>query len=191
VLFDLPFRSQLDGAPYALSNCGPTALGMALAYYGVDASTWELRVHAMRVQHSWVDDEGGYSDRYGVFIYNLGAVAERYGLHALGLWRYEAGHVDRLREWQPADLRRELGLGRPVIVQVAYRALPSHRGSHATDDHYIVLHGFFGDDFVYSDPMGADDSAAALTISTVDLMWAMGRAETPRVGFALAAGPQR
>jgi hypothetical protein len=190
-VFELPFRSQLDGAPYALSNCGPTALGMALAYYGVDASSWELRVRAMQIQHSWLDDDGGYSDRYGVFVYNLGAVAESYGLRVDGLWRYEAGHVDRLREWQPTDLRRELGLGRPVIVQVKYRALPGHRGSRASDDHYIVLHGFIGDDFVYSDPMGSDPSAAWLVISTADLTAAMEQAATPRVGFALDAGPQR
>ena len=190
-MFELPFRSQLDGAPYALSNCGPTALGMALAYYGVDASSWELRVRAMQIQHSWLDDDGGYSDRYGVFVYNLGEVAESYGLRVDGLWRYEAGHVDRLREWQPTELRRELGLGRPVIVQVKYRALPGHRGSRATDDHYIVLHGFIGDDFVYSDPMGSDPSAAWLVISTADLTSAMEQAATPRVGFALDAGPQR
>src|SRR5205814_9519215 len=34
----LPYRSQLDGSPYAGANCGPTALSMVLAYYGIDAS---------------------------------------------------------------------------------------------------------------------------------------------------------
>jgi hypothetical protein len=188
VVFDLPFRSQLDGAPYALSNCGPAALAMALAYYGVDASTWDVRVRAMRAQHSWVDDEGGYSDRYGVFVYNLGAVAESYGLHVGGLWSYEAGHPDQLRQWQPPDLRRELAAGRPVIVDVHYRALPAHHGSRATDDHYIVLHGFAGDDFIYSDPMSTDAAAGDVRIGSADLLAAMDQAQTPRTGFAIVKG---
>ena len=70
-VLDVPYRNQLDGSRYALANCGPTALSMSLAYYGVDASPWDLRVRSMRTQHSWVDDEGGYSDDYGVFVYNL------------------------------------------------------------------------------------------------------------------------
>jgi hypothetical protein len=31
---------------YALANCGPASLAMVLAYYGVDTSTWDLRVRA-------------------------------------------------------------------------------------------------------------------------------------------------
>ena len=30
-VFDVPYRNQLDGSPYALANCGPTALSMAIA----------------------------------------------------------------------------------------------------------------------------------------------------------------
>jgi hypothetical protein len=36
----------------------------------------------------------------------------------------------------------------PVIVEVAYRALPMHSGSSAVADHYIVVHGTIGADFV-------------------------------------------
>ena len=61
-VLNVPYRNQLDGSPYALANCGPTALSMAFAYYGIDASPWDLRVRSMKVQHSWVTDEGGYSD---------------------------------------------------------------------------------------------------------------------------------
>ena len=42
-VLDVPYRSQLDGSAYALSNCGPTSLSMVLAYYGIDASPGELR----------------------------------------------------------------------------------------------------------------------------------------------------
>jgi hypothetical protein len=69
-VLDVPYRNQLDGSAYALSNCGPTSLSMALAYYGIDVSPWDLRVRAMQAQQSWVDDEGGYSDHYGVFVYS-------------------------------------------------------------------------------------------------------------------------
>src|ERR1044071_6652129 len=92
-VLDVPFRTQLDGSRYARANCGPTALSMVLAYYGVDASLWDLRVGAMKAQHSWVSDEGGYSDAYGVFVYNLAAVAETMGVHVSGLWRREAARV--------------------------------------------------------------------------------------------------
>src|SRR6185436_6944356 len=91
----VPYRNQLDGTPYARANCGPTALAMVLAYYDIDVSTWDLRVKAMRAQHSWVDDEGGYSDRYGVFVYNLAAVAEGFGLEVVGLMHQEGGRADR------------------------------------------------------------------------------------------------
>ena len=90
----VPYRSQLDGSAYAQANCGPAALAMVLAYYGIDDSLWSLRVQAMQAQHSWVDDDGGYSDGYGVFVYNLAAVGESLGLRADGLWQRE-GHARR------------------------------------------------------------------------------------------------
>ena len=185
-VFDMPYRNQLDGSPYAMANCGPTALSMVLAFYGIDASPWELRVASMQVQHSWVDDDGGYSNAYGVFVYNLASVAQTYGLRTTGLWTYEGSRVDQLRQWEPDDLRRELALDRPVIVEVEYRALPAHQGSRATADHYIVLHGFSGSEFLYSDPMGLAEDADAVTINEADLFYAMGQAMTPRVAFAAA-----
>src|SRR5215216_502581 len=50
-VLQLPYRSQLDGSPYAGANCGPTSLSMMLAYYGIEASPWELRVKSMKAQH--------------------------------------------------------------------------------------------------------------------------------------------
>jgi hypothetical protein len=116
-VLDVPYRSQLDGSAYALSNCGPTSLSMVLAYYGVDASPGELRTRAMQAQHSWIDDDGGYSDSYGVFVYNLASVADVMGLRSTGLWSREGIRFDRLREWQPADLRVEIEADHPVIVR--------------------------------------------------------------------------
>jgi hypothetical protein len=189
-VLDVPYRTQLDGSSYAMANCGPTALSMVLAYYGVDASPWELRVKAMQVQHSWYEDEGGYSDSYGVFVYNLASVAdESHVVHATGLWRREAARLDTLREWQGSDLRREVLADHPVIVQVQYRALPTHLGVRVDDDHYIVVHGVvrgaMGAGFVYSDPLGIGDSGPDETISENDLLYAMSVASSPRAGFAL------
>ncbi len=187
-VLDVPYRNQLDGSPSALSNCGPSSLAMALGYYGRNDSTWDLRVRAMKRQHSWVDDEGGYSDRYGVFVYNLAAVAEDMGLHVQGLWLREGARIDRLRPWRADDLRREIAANHPVIVQVAYRALPRHSTSLAVDDHFIVVHGVIGDAFVYSDPLGNASGGPRLSISERQLMGAMDRAETPGVGFAVVDG---
>jgi hypothetical protein len=184
-VFDVPYRNQLDGSAYALANCGPTALSMALAYYGIDASPWHLRVASMQAQHSWVTDEGGYSDRYGVFIYNLAAAAEREGVHADGLWSRDGARTDRLHQWQLSEVRREIQADRPVIVQVEYRALPAHASSRALDDHYIVVRGTVGSDFVYSDPLGVGDEGPFEMISERELSEAMAAAAAPMAGFAV------
>jgi uncharacterized protein YvpB len=185
-LLEVPYRDQLDGSAYAWANCGPTSLSMALAYHGIAASPWDLRIKAMQAQQSWVDDEGGYSDSYGVFVYNLATVAEGMGVRTSGLWKREASRIDRLREWQAADLRREIQADHPVIVQVAYRALPRNHGSVVEADHYIVIHGITDADFVYSDPLGLPNGGPGRIISEADLMQAMAEASTPRVGFAVA-----
>jgi uncharacterized protein YvpB len=185
-VLDVPYRNQLDGSAYALANCGPTSLAMVLAYYGIDASPWDLRVKAMQIQHSWVGDDGGYSDSYGVFVYNLASVAETMGVHATGLWRREGARDDRVREWQASDVRREVLNDHPVIVQVEYHSLPRHSSSASIDDHFVVVHGVVGSDFVYSDPLGASDGGANQVISEHDLMAAMGQASTPRAGFAVS-----
>lgn len=184
-VLDVPYRNQLDGSPYALANCGPTALAMAAAYFGIDASTWDLRVASMKAQHSWVTDDGGYSDRYGVFIYNLATVAEQLGLHANGLWNREGARTDALHQWRAIDLRREIQADHPVIVEVEYRALPAHWGSRAMDDHFIVVVGVQGDDFVYSDPLGLGGEGPDQLISEPDLLRAMDAADVARAGFAV------
>ncbi|HLZ30653.1 MAG TPA: C39 family peptidase [Chloroflexota bacterium] len=184
-VLNVPYRSQLDGSAYALSNCGPASLSMVLAFYGIDAALGDLRVRAMQAQHSWIDDDGGYSDDYGVFVYNLASVADGMGLRSTGLWTREGARVDSLHEWEPADLRQEIDADHPMIVEVTYRALPSHAGSRALDDHYIVVHGTLGTDFVYSDPLGFGGGGPDEVISERDLAFAMGEASTPRAGFAV------
>jgi hypothetical protein len=181
-VLQVPYRSQLDGSAYAGANCGPAALSMMLAYYGIDASPWDLRVKSMKAQRSWVDDEGGYSDRYGVFVYNLATVAESYGLQVEGLWQREGQKIDRMRRWRAKDLRQQIELNRPVIVQVYFRELPGNSGFSGLDDHFIVVHGMRDEDFVYSDPIDGPDQV----ISEARLLKAMELSDSPLTGFALS-----
>jgi len=83
-------------------------------------------------------------------------------------------------------LRREVLNDHPVIVQVEYRSLPRHTSCSSVDDHFVVVHGVVGSDFVYSDPLGQSTGGPDLQISERDLMAAMGEASTPRVGFAVS-----
>ena len=92
-------------------------------------------------------------------------------------------HAHQLQSGVSPSLR-EIQADHPVIVEVAYRALPTHAGSRALDDHYIVVHGTIGNDFVYSDPMGIGDSGPLQQISETDLMAAMAGASAPQAGFA-------
>ena len=53
-----PYRSQLDGSPYAEANCGPTALGMALDAFGVSVPPRQLRAEALDAQHMYGNGVG-------------------------------------------------------------------------------------------------------------------------------------
>ena len=189
-VLEVPYRSQLDGSAYQAANCGPTSVAMALAYFGVDASLWEVRVRAMIQQGSWVSDEGGYSDDYGVFIHHLSDVVEGYGLRTQGLWRREGARLDRLRGWSADDIRRSVAAGQPVVAQVRYGSLPERGGSYR-GDHYVLVHGFRGDAFVYSDPLDRGGGGPGVTIAEGDLLRAMDDASAPRSAFAVYARPAR
>jgi uncharacterized protein YvpB len=189
VLLDVPYRSQLDGSPYETANCGPTSVAMLLAFHGIDASPWEIRVRAMQAQDSWVDSEGGYSDDYGVFIHHLATVAESYGLRTEGLWHREGFRIDRLREWQPADVRNALRVGHPVVVQVRYQSLPERSEVPYSGDHYIVVHGAEAGEFIYSDPYDRRGGGPGRIMTEEELARAMSEASIPRAAFAVYAPP--
>ena len=91
----------------------------------------------------------------------------------------------RCTSGEPLTQRREILANHPVIVEVQYRALPGRSGSHATDDHFIVVRGADGEDFVYSDPLGFGSDASDVRISEWDLSTAMDAAEAARAGFAV------
>src|SRR5207248_3168532 len=73
-----PYRSQLDGSPYAEANCGPTAVGMALDAFGIAVPSRQLRAAALDAQHM-------YGNGVGTLITALAQVVEQNGLSALDL----------------------------------------------------------------------------------------------------------
>ena len=54
----VPYRSQLDGTPWAGANCGPTTLGMGLASLGMNISSTELRRQVLNAQGMWGNNVG-------------------------------------------------------------------------------------------------------------------------------------
>ncbi len=191
VQLDVPYQSQLDGSPYEAANCGPTAVSMALAYYGVDASRWDVRVRAMEAQGSWVDSEGGYSDSYGTFVHALAAATETYGLRTYGLWQYDGYKVDSLRRWSPEDIRKALENGWPVIVETRYNRLPEHAGSNFDGDHYVIVTGASDDQFVYNDPYDPGTGGPDQVMTAGELANAMDGSSAPDAAFAVYRPPTR
>jgi hypothetical protein len=140
----VPYQSQLDGTLWAGANCGPTTLGMALESFGIEVSTAELRARTLDTQQMWGDEAGTLLDA-------LARVAQSYGVRTPGLF---AG--SRLRRWTIPDIREHVQAGHPVIVQVRYRALPGREDFPYFGDHYIVITGLAGDDFLYNDSIDSD-----------------------------------
>jgi LysM repeat protein len=156
-----PYRSQLDGSPYAPANCGPTAAGMALEAFGIFVPARQLRIAALDAQHM-------YGNGVGTLITALAQVIQENGLSALDL-RDEAGG---LRRWSLDDIRAHVRQGHPVIVQVRYRSLPGRGRVYYFGDHYILVTGVVGDGFLYNDPIDLDGigwdraiSGAALSVA--------------------------
>ncbi|MBI3967773.1 MAG: LysM peptidoglycan-binding domain-containing protein [Chloroflexi bacterium] len=130
----VPFRTQFDGSAYQGGNCGPASLAMVLAAFGKVVPTGDLRAIVNDLQGTWrIYDSGTAID-------NLATIARRHGLQPT------------LRRWTLDDVRDQLRAGQPLIPQVRYRALPGRAGSRYGGDHYIVITGFDGDEFIYNDP---------------------------------------
>lgn len=183
----LPYRDQLDGGPYGPANCGPASIGMVLDAHGIDVSSWELRVAAMKLQGTWGAE---YRHEWGVFIYNLAQVVEQYGLEVSGLYTREGAKVDDMRRWSLSDLRGQLDRGNLVVVQMEFRAMPGRAGSPYGGDHYVVLHGYAGDDFIYSDPLAENGGGPSRWIGGEALMAAMERSSAPGAAFAVWQLPE-
>jgi hypothetical protein len=172
-----PYRSQLDGSPYAEANCGPTAVGMALDAFGASAPSRQLRAEALAAQHM-------FGNGVGTLITALAQVVDDHGLSATGL-RDESG---ALRRWSLDDIRSHLRAGEPVIVQVRYRSLPGRGGAYYFGDHYILVTGIVGDGFLYNDPIDIDGLGWDRVISGATLRVAMNASDGRYAYTAVAVG---
>lgn len=145
--FFAPYRSQLDGSPYAAANCGPTTIGMALEAYGTVVSSGQLRTETLNAQRIWGND-------VGTLITALVEVVQRYGLRTFDLFVADTATP---RRWSLDDVRAHLKQGRPVVAQVRYRALPGRGAAAYFGDHYILLTGVLGNgSFLYNDSINSD-----------------------------------
>jgi LysM repeat protein len=172
-----PYRSQLDGSPYAEANCGPTAVGMALDAFGVTVPPRQLRAEALDAQHM-------HGNGVGTLITALAQVIDENGLSALDL-HDGSGAV---RRWSLDDIRNHVRLGHPVIVQVRYRSLPGRGGAYYFGDHYILVTGIVGDGFLYNDPIDIDGIGWDRVISGATLRVAMNASDQRYAYAAVAVG---
>lgn len=180
----VPYRTQMDGSPYAGANCGPSVLGMALETFGIDVSPRDLRTQVLLAQDGepWEDDSGS-------FIWALADVAQRYKLKTYGLYETDG---TTLRRWSADDVRGEVRRGHPVILQVRYRGLPRRGDSDYYGDHYIVVTGLLGAGFLYNDsiwgPSENEGPGFDRLMSEAELLRAMNTSDRPFAysGFALS-----
>ncbi|MCC7367439.1 MAG: C39 family peptidase [Chloroflexi bacterium] len=173
----VPYRSQIDGSPYADANCGPTSVAMALEALGKSEPLGTLREMALTLQ------ENPRCDDCGTYIQHLAAVAEMRGAKSYGLRQEDGGW----RRWTLDDIRAELRQQRVVIPQVKYRQLPGRGRVGYGGDHYIVLVGIAGQSFIYNDPVDSDGRGYGRLISAEQLEAAMSNAngEFARTAFAV------
>jgi hypothetical protein len=145
VRINVPYRTQLDGSDFAEANCGPTVLGMALESFGMNEPAPDLRGQVLDTENFSADDTDA-----GSYIWALADVAHAYGLQAHGLYDTDGS----LHHWSLDEIRSSVRNGQPVIVQVLYRALPGRTDSLYYGDHYVIITGLLGDQFLYNDPIG-------------------------------------
>jgi Peptidase_C39 like family len=149
----VPYRSQLDGSDYESANCGPTTLGMALEAFGVNVPPNDLRFDVLNSEEFNTNDNDA-----GSFIWALARVAQARGLRTFGLYESDS---ETLHHWSVDEVRANVRAGRPVIVQVVYRGLPGREDSGYDGDHYVVITGLMGDNFIYNDPIGGAEAREA------------------------------
>lgn len=170
----VPYRSQLDGSPSADANCGPASVGMAMAAHGTFVPTEELRAVANKLQGTWGTDTG-------FAIEHLQGVVEMHGLRGQDLYVGKS-----FRRWTLEDVRRHLVQGHPVIPQLRFRLMPGRDRADYFEDHYVVLTGMLGDDFIYNDPVDSDGPGYGRLMSTETLVRAWGGSYFPFAAFAVS-----
>lgn len=194
-LLNVPYRTQLDGNPYEQADCGPAVMAMVLGAYGIDRPTVSLRGIVNDLQRTG----GVYGS--GTFVENLAVVAERHGLRPYGLFvnqperhplrRDLKTDLGKLNRWTLDGLRTALDAGHPVVAQVWYRGLPGREKHSYNGDHYIVITGYLGDQFLHNDPVDRDAPGHSKRISTAQLERAWRKSQFPFAGLAVAGSAER
>jgi hypothetical protein len=174
-----PYRTQLDDSIYARSDCGPAVLGMALAAYGIEHETLELRELTHTYQGTWP------AVRVGTSLQHIAQVALDFGLHASGL--YESTEADgEFHRWSVDELSQHVRAGRMAVPLVRFGLLPGHETSGVRWGHYILLYAIEADGFLYQDPaMRPIDEGRARWISRAQLDEAMAPVWPPRQALVL------
>ena len=174
LVLGVPFRTQIDGTSFSLVNCGPASLAMVLTAFGLDVDPPSVRDYLNFLV-------GNYDTEAGTSLYMLARIAQEAGLSTFGT---SAG----LQGWTIEAVREQLRAGHPVITLTKYRFLPGHFGSVTDFDHYIVLTGLAGDDFVYNDAAYSTEYGYNLLISPAQLQRAWSASSVPRHAVAIGFG---
>jgi hypothetical protein len=113
----------------------------------------------------------------------LAKVASNHGARPVGPF-----DGNRIAKWSLKDVREQLQAGRPVIVQVRFRALPGRARVPYFNDHYIILTGLSGESFLYNDPIDSDGPGANRLMTPAQLEAAMNTSDQryAYAAFALA-----
>jgi len=148
---------------------------MGLGAFGINVSPTEARRQVLNAQGMW-------GNNVGTLMTALASVAQSYGLRPVGLYNGNA-----IARWSLDDLRAELRAGHPVIVQVRFRSLPGRARVAYFGDHYIILTGLSGENFVYNDPLPSDGAGPNRLMTPSQLSTAMNASDSrfAYAGFAL------
>lgn len=174
LVLGVPFQTQIDGTTFSLVNCGPASLAMVLIAFGLDVDPSSIRDYLNYLV-------GNYDAEQGTSLYVLARIAREAGLHTFGT-------SSGLQGWTVEDVREQVRAGHPVITLTKYRFLPGHFGSVTDFDHYIVITGLAGEDFVYNDAAYATEYGYNLLISPEQLERAWAASSVPRHAVAIGYG---
>ncbi len=174
LVLGVPFRTQIDGTSFSLVNCGPASLAMILVAFGMDVDAPSVRDYLNHLV-------GNYDTEAGTSLYVLARIAREAGLSVFGT---SAG----LQGWTVEQIREHVRAGHPVITLTKYRFLPGHFGSVTDFDHYIVITGLAGEDFVYNDAAYSTEYGYNLLISPAQLERAWAASSVPRHAMAVGFG---
>lgn len=174
MVLGVPFKTQIDGTSFSLVNCGPASLAMVLIAFGMDVDPPSVRDYLNY-------KIGNFDTEQGTSLYVLSQIAREAGLNTFGT---SSGLVG----WSVEAIRQQIRAGNPVITLTKYRRLPGHFGSTTDFDHYIVITGLAGEDFVYNDAAYSTEYGYNLLISPAQLERAWADSSVPRHAVAIGFG---